>query len=139
LKITVVPGFALCALGGVVLVVAQGSAVVRGLDVSGHGTRTYRFDSTLLVLGILLAGFICYMAIDAYRTAKAKMLGQPPPAGLGEFKTDKPIGPIILIVLGVLFLLGRHFPLGDWVREFWPVVFIALGVLLLWKRMGGGP
>jgi hypothetical protein len=88
------------------------------------------------MLGVSLAAFIFYMAIDSYRTAKAKVLGQPPPAPVGHIGGETPIGPIILIALGVFFLLSKHIPLGYYIREFWPVIFIALGVLLLWKRMG---
>ncbi len=86
------------------------------------------------MLGILLTAFIVYAMIDSYRTAKAKLLGQAPPAPIGNWQTDKPVGPIILIGLGVLFLLSKHFPIGHWLREFWPVILIAIGVLLLWKR-----
>ncbi len=88
------------------------------------------------MLGVSLAAFIFYMALDSYRTARAKLLGQPLPAPLGNIRTDVPIGPIILIALGVFFLLSKFLHLGHVVREFWPVIFIALGVLLLWKRMG---
>ena len=88
------------------------------------------------MLGVLLAAFICYMAIDSYRTAKARMLGEPAPMPLGEFAKDKPVGPLILIGLGILFLLQKMgvFHIGR-VFEFWPVFLIVLGVLLLWKRM----
>ena len=86
------------------------------------------------MLGVLLAAFIVYMAIDAQRTAKARLQGQPPPSPVGNISADKPIGPIILIVLGILFLLGKHFPIGHWIREFWPIILIAVGVLMLWNR-----
>ncbi len=88
------------------------------------------------MLGVLLTGFFFYMAIDAYRTAKAKTLGQPPPTPMGEFGKDAPIGPLILIGLGVVFLLQkfRLFSLAH-VFQYWPVFLIAVGVLLLWKRM----
>jgi hypothetical protein len=87
------------------------------------------------MFGVLLSAFIVYMAVDAYRTAKAKKLGQAPPMPLGEFTKDKPIGPLILIGLGVLFLLQKMgvLPLRH-LFQFWPVFLIAVGVLLLWKR-----
>ncbi len=87
------------------------------------------------VTGWLLAAFLVYMAIDAYRTAQAKLLGQPPPAPMGNLRTDLPIGPLILIGLGVLFLLGKHIHIGHWIREFWPAILIILGVALLWNRV----
>ncbi len=88
------------------------------------------------MLGVSLAAFIVYMAVDARRTAKAKLLGQPPPMPLSEFGKDKPVGPLILIGLGVVFLLQkmRILSLGH-LFQYWPVFLIAVGVLLLWKRM----
>jgi hypothetical protein len=86
------------------------------------------------VFGMFIAGWVFYMVFDAYKTAKAKQLGQEPPDlfGLasimgeqgGDFRSkvrgvnaqvdefgrrrDKPpIGAFILIGLGVLFLLDN--------------------------------
>ena len=46
-----------------------------------------------------------------------------------------PVGAIILIGLGVLFLLDEigmmHF---DWIWRFWPIILIAIGVRVLIKR-----
>jgi len=92
-------------------------------------------DPVEAVAGVLLAAFFFYMAIDAYRTAKAKMLGEPPPMPVGNLNTEMPLGPIILIALGVLFLVGKHFPINYWIRELWPVIFILIGVGLLWNRV----
>ncbi len=86
--------------------------------------------------GIMTAAFIFYMAIDAYRTARARMLGQVPPSSAGGWTTDKPIGPIILIGLGVIFLLDKYYSFWNWFGDYWPVALIVLGVLMLWKRMG---
>lgn len=97
-------------------------------------------DAADAVGGIGLSAYFCYMAIDAYRTAKAKQLGEKLPGGLGDFSTDKPVGPILLIVLGVLFLLDKMNVFSvDRLFEYWPVFLIAVGVLLLWKRMAGSP
>ena len=50
--------------------------------------------------------------------------------------TDKVPGdvtfPVILIVLGVLFLLNEFVP-GLGIERTWPLILIALGVLLLWR------
>lgn len=92
-------------------------------------------DPVESVVGVLLSAFIVYMAIDAYRTAKCRLAGKPSPMPIGDFRSDKPIGPIILIGLGVFFLLGRHFPLGYYLREFWPLLLIVAGGLMLWKRI----
>src|SRR5713226_373253 len=39
-------------------------------------------DPAESMFGVLLSAFIVYMAVDAYRTAKAKQLGQAPPMPL---------------------------------------------------------
>jgi len=50
-----------------------------------------------------------------------------------------PVGAIILIALGVLFLLDEigmmHF---DWIWRFWPIILIAIGVRILMKRQQRG-
>ncbi len=94
-------------------------------------------DPMEAMVGVLLAAFMFYMAIDAYRTAQARLRGAPPPSPMGELHTKVPIGPLILIGLGVLFLLGKHLPIGHWIREFWPVILILLGAALLWNRVRG--
>jgi hypothetical protein len=47
------------------------------------------------------------------------------------------IGAIVLIVVGVLFLLSNHglIPrLGPLLHEWWPLILIAVGVGLLFRR-----
>lgn len=93
-------------------------------------------DAGELVLSFSLAGFIIYMAIDAHRTAKAKALGQVPPSSVEGWGKDKPVGPILLIGLGVIFLLNQfgYFSFHIFFR-FWPVVLIGAGVLMMLNRM----
>ncbi|MEQ1473287.1 MAG: DUF5668 domain-containing protein [Candidatus Acidiferrum sp.] len=88
-------------------------------------------------LGLLLAGFIFYMAFDAMRTAKAKQLGEASVDPLETWSKDRPIGPIILIGLGVLFLLNNFswFPFYK-IERFWPLILIAVGVLMFRNRLG---
>ncbi len=91
------------------------------------------------IFGVSLAAFFFYMAIDSYRVAKARMLGQAPPTAVIELGKDMPIGPLILIGLGVVFLLQKmHILQLRRVFEFWPLFLIAIGVLLLWKRVKPG-
>jgi hypothetical protein len=92
-------------------------------------------------LGWAVAAFWVYLVIDSYQTAKAKCAGQPAPEwfGLGELKMTPPIGAGILIALGGLFLLdnlGIH--VFRQVDKFWPVLLIAVGLLILQRRMSGG-
>ncbi len=52
------------------------------------------------------------------------------------WRRREPIGAIILIALGVIFLLGEIDFFSMWVaRFFWPVLLIALGVYLIVRRI----
>lgn len=133
------------------------------------------------LFGFGIAAFVLYMPIEAYRTAKAKQMGVPPPDPFGfnnvnlfgggsapatapvpaaspatpagvEFPVDAspvrpeydepsrvPVGALILIALGVIFLLNQfgwfHF---DWFGRFWPLILIAVGIRILMRRTGRG-
>jgi hypothetical protein len=93
-------------------------------------------DSADVVLSLLLAGFVLYMAFDAMRIAKARNLGETSVDPLESWSRNRPIGPIILIVLGALFLLNNFnwFPFYR-IWRFWPVVLIAVGALLFRNRL----
>lgn len=100
------------------------------------------------VQGIFALGafaFYCYMVIDSYRTARAKELGRPVEEwfGFGEVNLGtamkKPVGPALLIGLGVLFLLDNlGIPVFNSIGRFWPVLLIVVGVLMLQRRAGSG-
>lgn len=96
--------------------------------------------------GVVAAFFYFYMVFDAYSTAKARQTGQPLPDPFGfnrltgssvaaDIPQGAPVGAVILIGLGVLFLLDN---LGvnafRWMGRFWPVILIALGVWLIARR-----
>ena len=87
-------------------------------------------------LGIALFAFYFYMPVDAYRTAKAKDMGEPAPPDLIEGEGRKPVGAIILITLGIFFLL-QNFGLleWDWFDKVWPIALIGLGAWLLKDRL----
>jgi hypothetical protein len=114
--------------------------------------------------GLMIGFFVFYMVFEAFKTAQAKQLGLPAPDPLGidrmfglqenhpparpttstpdPFSTlppapptpqsNQPIGAIILIALGVLFLLGNviHFTM----ERFWPLILIAVGAWIAFKR-----
>jgi hypothetical protein len=87
-------------------------------------------------LGIGLGCFYCYMPIEAYRTAKARRSGEPHPPDLLESEGRKPIGAIVLIVMGVLFLLANfHLLEREWFSKSWPAGLILLGIWILVDRM----
>lgn len=92
------------------------------------------------IFGLGASAFYCYMVIDSFQTARAKMSGKPVPEwfGFGELKVNAPIGAALLIGLGVLFLLDNlGVPVINQIGRFWPVVLIAAGLLLLQRRLGG--
>jgi hypothetical protein len=94
-----------------------------------------------VIFGLSAFAFYFYMVIDSYQTARAKQYGQPVPEwfGLGDVKMNAPIGAGVLIAIGVLFLLDNFgVDVFQHLGKFWPVLLIAMGVLLLQKRIGGG-
>lgn len=92
-----------------------------------------------VALSLLLAGFVVYMAIDASRTAKAKLEGRSTADPLETLSKEWPVGPSILIGAGVLFLLN-NFGFFDYFRVrqlFLPLVLIGVGFIMLRNRLGG--
>src|ERR1700687_5187400 len=102
------------------------------------------------ICGLGIAGFYFYQIIDAVRAARAIQLGQPPPdpfglgttfsSGLGSsdrFDTSKvPVGALVLIGLGAIFLLHT---LDIWdfsAHRVWPLLLIGIGAFLLLRRLG---
>ena len=101
--------------------------------VSGLG------DSLQTLFIFLVCVFPFYMAIDAMRVARAKQTGEPLSDPLENWSAKRPVGPIILIGLGALFLLN-NFGLFDYFRVkqlFVPLLLIGIGVFMLRERIGG--
>lgn len=110
--------------GGLISVISSGTA--RGMEP---------------LLGLLLAAFYFYMPIEAYRTAKLRREGGASDEWsslFADLRVEAPIGAIVLIALGGLFLLNSFglIEIGN-IFRFWPVVLIVLGVMMLVKRLGG--
>src|SRR5262249_2083978 len=61
----------------------------------------------IVALSLLLAGFVIYMAFDALRTAQSRRAGTETIDPLESWSRNRPIGPIILIGVGLLLLLDR--------------------------------
>lgn len=105
-----------------------------------HGSDTYG-----VVFGLGIAFFYIYQIIDAVRSAHAIRLGQPAPDPFGLAKAfgtgervdfrQVPLGAIVLIGLGILFLLNT---MGlfqvYWIHRLWPLILIGIGVWLFVKR-----
>ena len=94
-------------------------------------------DAAQTVLILLIIGFVLYMAFDAMRVAKAKNLGETPVDPLEFWSKSRPVGPLVLIGLGVLFLLNNfNWFRFYWIGRLWPLVLIGVGVLMFRNRMG---
>jgi hypothetical protein len=96
------------------------------------------------LFGISIAFFYVYQIIDAVRTAHALQAGQPAPdpMGLGQtfsmgekFDSSKvPVGAVILIGLGVLFLLHTMGIMERGFDRFWPLILVVLGGWMFYRN-----
>jgi hypothetical protein len=74
-----------------------------------------------------------------YEPYAAPPIPPMPPVPPVYWKRKEPIGAIVLIGLGLLFLLGQLDIFNGRLWEFtWPLMLIALGVWLMIRRMGHG-
>jgi TM2 domain-containing membrane protein YozV len=91
-------------------------------------------------LWICISALWIYMPIDALRTAQAKRAGLPLSDPLDNFTKQRPIGPILLIGAGLLLLLN-NFDWFPWYRisQFWPLILIAVGILMFRNRVNRQP
>ena len=88
------------------------------------------------VFAVLLALTTLYMPIEAVQTARALRRGEELDDMSGLLGTSSPVGGVVLIALGVIFLLHSlgYWRLADVVR-FWPLALIALGIHILYRRV----
>jgi hypothetical protein len=95
------------------------------------------------LLGITMAAFVFYMPFEAFHTAKRRQLGLPVDewsslTGSRSFSSRAPVGPIVLIAIGVLFLLDTlHLLNFHEIARWWPVLLIVVGVYMLYARVTG--
>jgi len=128
------------------------------------------------VFGVFVAAFIAYMVIDAHKTAKSRLQGEPLPdyLGLNSFfgrdvtnipasaaasttastdpasvgqgvvppnvpmaVTDRPpVGAIVLIGLGVLFLIRNFLDIRfEFFNYIWPLFIVAVGFWVAVRRL----
>ena len=93
------------------------------------------------LLGMLTGGFYFYMPFEAYHTAQRRQRGLP----VDEFSSiipmkgragGLPVGPLVMIAIGVLFLLNNFELLRiSQVLRLWPLGLIAAGLFMLRDRM----
>lgn len=98
------------------------------------------------LFGMMIGVWVFYMAFEAYHTAKKRQLGQPVEEfssliSLRGHSSQVPVGPAILIAVGLLFLLNNMdiIRFSQFIR-YWPIALIALGVYMLYERVSAaGP
>ncbi|HEX6545547.1 MAG TPA: B-box zinc finger protein [Bryobacteraceae bacterium] len=95
--------------------------------------------------GLLIGIWYFYMPFEAYHTARKRQLGVAVdewssllPKNSMSGGNRLPLGPVILIGIGVLFLLDNLgiLPLGE-VLRYWPLILIGIGVYSLYSRLSG--
>jgi hypothetical protein len=96
--------------------------------------------------GLGIAFFVIYQIFDAVRSAKAIQMAQPIPDPFGLSATfgggarveasKIPMGAIILILVGVLFLLHTLGMAEFGLDRFWPLILIVLGGWLFARNWG---
>ena len=93
------------------------------------------------LFGMLIGLWVLYMPFEAFHTARRRLRGEP----VEEFSSlmplrqssgGFPITPIILILVGVVFLLNNLEVIRLYqILRYWPVVLIVLGAYLLYVRV----
>ncbi len=112
--------------------------VVFGTLISLANSSEVRDMTPIFV--ILSLVWVPYMAFEAYHTAMRRQQG----GTVDEFSSlipspnnssGLPIGPLLLMGLGVLFLLNNFDIIHFYqIAKFWPVALIAIGAYLLYER-----
>jgi hypothetical protein len=116
--------------------------IIVALNASDHSGS----EALGIVGGFGLAFFYVYQIIDAVRSAKAIQAAQPIPDPFGlastfgggaKVETSKiPMGAIVLILLGVLFLLHTLGLTEFGLDRFWPLILILVGAWMFARNWG---
>lgn len=119
-------------------------AVIFGLLISLINSADNTSGEPLLAM--MLTGFVFYMAFEAYHTAKKRQMGirmdeWSSLLSQNRYSGRAPVGPVLLILIGVLFLLDSlHVIEFRQVGRFWPVILIVVGAYMLYARISSpGP
>jgi hypothetical protein len=93
-------------------------------------------DSIHAFLGIMIAAFIVYMAVDANISAKARLAGKVSSDPIAEVGKGKTVWPFVLIGIGVLFLMSNFhmIDVDEVINRWWPLLLIAVGGFMVWRR-----
>ena len=116
--------------------------LIAGASASDHGHG----EALGIICGLGIAFFYVYQIIDSVRSAKAIQMSQPIPdpfglaatfSGGAKIETSKiPMGAIVLIVVGALFLLNTAGLFDLDFHRFWGVILIAIGGWIFATRWG---
>jgi len=115
--------------------------VLLGILISIVSSNEARPFEPLFAMLIPLLFF--YMAFEAYHTAAKRLRGEPVDEFSSIFQIERagrglPIGPIVLILLGVVFLLETLEVVRLYqIIRYWPVFLIVLGIYMLYVRLRG--
>src|ERR1700678_3741516 len=121
-------------------------AVIVLLIAGAHASDHDHSSALGVFCGLGIAFFYVYQILDSVRSAKAIQAHQPIPdpfglastfAGGAKIETSKvPIGAIVLILVGVLFLLNTMGLTEFGLDRFWPLILIVLGAWLFVRHWG---
>ena len=116
-------------------------AAIFGLLISLVSSTEHSSGQPLLVM--MLVGFIFYMPFEAYHTAKKRQMGVRVDEwssllSQSRYTGRAPVGPVVLILIGVVFLLDS-LNLIEFreIGRFWPVILIVVGAYMLYSRVSG--
>jgi hypothetical protein len=121
-------------------------AVIVLLIAGAHASDHDHSSALGVFCGLGIAFFYVYQILDSVRSAKAIQAHQPIPdpfglastfAGGAKIETSKvPIGAIVLILVGLLFLLNTMGLTEYGLDRFWPLILIAVGGWLFARNFG---
>ncbi len=104
----------------------------RGIVFFALFTGSIALASEVGELGVLVPFVWFFGVIDAYRQAQLINLGgeeEPTPASRGQ--SNLGFG-VFLTVLGGVLLLNKFYPIDfRWIREWWPLALVLLGLYLI--------
>ena len=116
-------------------------AVIFGLLISLISSTENSSGQPLLIM--MLVGFFFYMPFEAYHTAKKRQMGirvdeWSSLLSQNRYTGRAPVGPVVLILIGVVFLLDSlHLVEFREIGRFWPVILIVIGAYMLYSRVSG--
>jgi hypothetical protein len=120
--------------------------IVGSLFAGAIASGNHDSDGLTAIFVLSLIFFYVYQIIDSVRSAKAIEMAQPVPDPFGlaatfgggaKMETSKiPVGAVVLILLGVLFLLHTLGLTEFGLDRFWPLILIFVGAWMFARNWG---